>query len=186
VQSKNESLQDLRDPTHYCQVLIPLITTPDTFISNQDILLTSRAKLISLIRKYYINDSTIKPNRPKLPQQELATNTPRTPQTYSSSKRLAASTNAQLGWWRDNLAGYNLPPEETRQIDICYLFAQVLVNITLFEDLDDQPDAAIRRVSLKTAVDAAAEALRLASRWTSKELACLPCFDLYVRASIEP
>jgi hypothetical protein len=186
VYFNSQTPADIYDPTYHCQVLIPLITSPDTIISHHDILLTSRANLVCLIRKWYIN-------RSKLPLIPRTINTSYQLQLTSLGditdyidtsphKRLAAATNAQLGWWRDNLAAYGLPPEETRQLDICYRSAIILINNNIYADLDPtrSADQEIRRTSLRSAVEAAMEALHLATKFSAREFASLPAFDLNV------
>lgn len=180
-------VEDLRDPLSYCLTLVPLSLASDVQLPHQDILLTSRAKLIVLLRKWYYSRAKIDhdQNSPSTPSSDCTP--PRAKPTSRelwNHKRLASTTNAQLDWWRENLASHRLPPWETRQIVICYLFARVLVNSNMAVVLDGKGDNAVRQASLALAVDAAVEFLEITAEWSSRELASLPTFDLYVSVLI--
>jgi len=137
----------------YCRVLIPDSPQPGEYYTPNDVLLVFHARLITLLRDWYHS------------QCQLSMNKPDNAPLLSGHSRLASTFNAQLEWWRANLEVHCLDDVWTRQIDIFWLFARMLVNATTAKILLNGSNTRLRSASLAYSVEAAIGLLERCSAW---------------------
>ena len=187
VVSGQETLQateleapQIHDPMRWARILLPETKAPDNSANPYDILLVFHARLIALLLDW--QKSRFEIQRPDSTQAQFDP----PPSPSYAHKRLASRTNASLDWWQDDLKAYRLDAIWTRQIQLDYLNAKVLVNSVAYKNIWGGPDEdRLREANRAFAVDAAYQLLRRCMAWTPPDAVTnLPQVYLRVSASL--
>ena len=161
-------LPQLHDPMRWARALLP--DTPDRDHDNSntnphDILLVFHARLISTLLEW-------RKSLAEIARQDYTRRpgtTPLAAMSYSH-KRLASRTNASLDWWQDDLKSYRLDDIWTRQIQIDFLNAKVLVNSMASKNIGGGPEEdRLKEANRAFGVDAAYQLLRRCIAWSPPE-----------------
>jgi hypothetical protein len=153
------------EPEPHCQTL--LSATPGGNLSAHDVVLSSHARLVHIVREWFVQ------------RQEIHQNSVGVAEASRQMQHLTLETNARLEYWHDELHSHHVPHEMIRETLLFWHFARAIVNELGATAFSAQPRLRTSRVA--ESVDGAMEFLDLCAGWEPKEdLANLPQNYLHV------
>ncbi|ORX37401.1 hypothetical protein BD324DRAFT_626030 [Kockovaella imperatae] len=166
LQATDVDLPPLHDPMRWARVLLPETAAPSGNANPHDVLLVFHARLIALLLDWQRARSEVGRSDPATSNSSFDA----APSPSYSHKRLASRLNASLDWWQDDLKAYRLDEAWTRQIQLDYLHAKILVNSTASKNIWGGVDEdRLREANRAFVVDAAYQLLRRCIAWSPPE-----------------
>ena len=163
--AQNSTTGDL-NPEHHCDAL--LSKDPESPVSAADILVSSAARLLCLIRHWNRDRGT------------LAITHGDSIEYAKQMHRLTRETNSLLEWWQEEFSGQPVPPSQCQQTWLIWQYGRTVVNDKGAAALTAQPG--LRAQCSKDSINSAFGFLEVCARWEPKEeLVNLPCCFFEVR-----